>query len=80
MKVVKHLRGLDVYFKTEKSATLFANYWLTIDPDKADQKNILSEEEYTSDRCEGYNYTMNWYPPADVVEGFLNIFPEEKED
>lgn len=82
MKVIEAYNGYDVYFETKESAQLFSNYWGTVESSalEAEQTEILEGEEFLERVGKPYKYTMNWYPPKDVIDGYLELFPEQKED
>jgi hypothetical protein len=75
---------VDVYFKTLASAELFSNYWGALvgglmDKYEFPSNKILLTADYPDPRAKNYEYTCNAFPNIKIVEGFLNIFPEERE-
>lgn len=82
MKVIKlSLYRLDVYFKNKDKAEMFSNYWKTTYPSDSFVSRVLCVEGMeTNCKIVGYNYSFSGYPPKDVIDSYLELFPEEKED
>lgn len=81
MKVIRLSDNrLDAYFKEKDRAEMFSNYWKTIYPSAGFRANVLCVEGMrTNCKLPLYNYSFNDYAPVDVIEGYLQLFPEERE-